>query len=173
VTPSPAPHPRRRPPSGARPHATIAHPQALIPQRLLIAGGPFLDSHLSAERVSTAIARGVQGAGRPEPDVCPLDPPATGAGVEELLGALDFDVRMRACRALVVAWERLEESTLRGSVAFEIATRARQGGVPAYAIAADSTLTAFDARLLDLQLILRARSPRALAGAGRRLARIA
>ena len=60
-----------------------------------------------------------------------------------------------------------------GSAAFEIATRARQAGVPAYAVTGENALGAFDARMLDLQLVLEARGPRGLAAAGRRLASLA
>jgi glycerate 2-kinase len=71
-----------------------------------------------------------------------------------------------------VALARLDEATLAGSPAFEVATRARQAGVPAYAIAAHSALDSFHARILDLQLVLRAGSSRSLSAAGRRLAAV-
>jgi glycerate kinase len=145
----------------------------MIPQRALIAGGNFADD-LDAPRVVAAIARGLVAGGRPEPDICPLIP-ATGGEPEDvraLLDALDFDTRMRAARAVIVAAERLHERTLAGSVTFEIATRARQGGVPAYAVTGENALNAFDARILDLQLILEAGSARALAAAGRKIARV-
>jgi hypothetical protein len=64
----------------------------------------------------------------------------------------------------------LEERTLAGSIAFEIATRARQGGVPAYAVTAENRLDAFDARIMDLQRIVQAADGRALRAAGKRLA---
>ncbi len=142
----------------------------LIPQTLLIACGPF-GPGLPAPDVAAAIARGVQAGGLPEPDVCPL-PRASGDGeeVRGLLEALDFDARMRRARAVVVGAERLEERTLAGSVTFEIATRARQGGVPAYAVTGEDALEPFDARILDLQVVLQARSRRALVAAGRKLA---
>ncbi|MGH2875814.1 MAG: glycerate kinase, partial [Solirubrobacteraceae bacterium] len=85
---------------------------------------------------------------------------ATTPDVAALLAGLDFDARMRGARAVVLAEAHLRESTLRGSVAFEIATRARQGGVPAYAVTGENALTAFDARILDLQMIVEASSPR-------------
>jgi glycerate 2-kinase len=77
---------------------------------------------------------------------------------------------MRRARAVVVAAMRLEEQTLAGSVTFEIATRARQSGVPAYAVTGENALDAFGARVLDLQLILRARGRKALVSAGLELA---
>jgi hypothetical protein len=166
------------------PTVTIAE----IPQRVLIVSGPF-DSSLDASRAVAAIGRGLQAGGRPEPDACPLDAldcqTAAGAdgrwtagtggranNVRQLLDALDFDARMRAARAVIVGAERLDERTLAGTVTFEIATRARQGGVPAYAVAGEDALSSFDARMLDLQLIVEASGTRALVAAGRRLARV-
>jgi len=66
----------------------------------------------------------------------------------------------------------LEEQTLAGSLAFEAATRARQAGVPCYAVTAVNRLNAFDLRILDLQVVLEASTGRALRVAGRRLAAI-
>ncbi len=94
------------------------------------------------------------------------------ADVGKLLAECDFDARMRAARAVIIAVQRLREETLAGSAAFEIATRARQAGVPCYAITAENRLDAFDARILDLQTILEAEDPRALAAAGRKLAKL-
>jgi glycerate kinase len=141
----------------------------LIPERLLVASGPF--ASLSAATVAAAIARGVREAGLPDPDVCVLE--TTAATTEFIRASLDrveFDARLRRARAVVVACEELEERTLAGSVTFEIATRARQGGVPAYAVTAHDELDPFDARILDLQAIVEARSPRALVKAGGELA---
>ncbi|MCW3018575.1 MAG: glycerate kinase [Solirubrobacterales bacterium] len=143
--------------------------------RLLIACAPFWP-RLPAVTVAGAIARGVEDGGLPEPDVCAL--PLPGANGEDrehvrrVLHELDFDERMRHARAVIVAVERLEERTLAGSVTFEIATRARQGGVPAYAVTAENALDSFDARILDLQLILQARSRATLTAVGRELAGI-
>jgi glycerate kinase len=144
-----------------------------IPHRLLLACEAFAP-RLSGAAVAEAISRGIQDAGMPEPDACVLAPEAQGAlDPRRLLDDLGFDARMRSARAVVIAAARLHEETLAGSVAFEIATRARQGGVPAYAITAANTLGAFDARILDLQLILVARSRQKLVAAGRELARLA
>lgn len=96
----------------------------------------------------------------------------SSAEIRELLDELDFDARMRHARAVVIAAECLEERTLAGSVTFEIATRARQGGIPAYAVTGEDALSAFDARILDLQVILQARSRKALLTAGRKLAEL-
>jgi glycerate kinase len=144
-----------------------------IPEHVLIAGGSF-GATLPAERVVAAIARGLMAGGAPTPDVCALPGSAVGRDdIRALLDAQDFDPRMRSARAVVIASRRLEEQTLAGSVAFEIATRARQGGVPAYAVTAENRLDLFDARILDLQAVLEAGQPRALAAAGKKLAELA
>ena len=148
-------------------------PPVGVPRRLLIASAAFGPT-LSAAAVANAIARGIQDGGLPEPDLCVLPVPGEdGAEVREMLDELGFDARMRRARAVVIGTERLQEATLAGSVTFEIATRARQGGVPAYAVTGANALSAFDARILDLQLILQASSRTALVAAGRKLAGLA
>ena len=92
------------------------------------------------------------------------------AGVPFVLEALDFDARMRAAHALVVGDARLDRSTLRGRVAGEIATRARQSGVPCHAVAGTDAIDRFDARILDLQAILEATTIPELEAAGEALA---
>jgi hypothetical protein len=131
----------------------------LIPDTLLLAVSAF-GVDLPAERVAGAIARGVRAAGMPEPDVCLI---------EDALPT-NFDTRMRRARAVVLGAGRLDRGTLARSPAFEIATRARQAGVPAYAMTGVNELDAFDARMLDLQVILRASDTRGLRNAGRKLA---
>jgi hypothetical protein len=145
---------------------------ANIPRQLLIVSVRF-GPRLSARAVGGAIARGVTEADRPSPDLCPIElapDPAIPAALATTLEQANFDARMRAARAVVVAVPELQERALAGSLAFELATRARQGGVPAFAIVARNALDPFDARILDLQMILEAASARALAAAGRRLA---
>ncbi len=148
-----------------------------------------LCQELSAERAGAAIGRGLRAEDPTlEVDVCPIEP--AGEDARELLDALDFDRRMRAARAVVVGAARLDERTLaetgiraggaclpasvtdRGgaSAVFEIATRARQAGVPAYAVAGENALSLFDARILDLQVIVEAGTTRALRQAGEKLA---
>lgn len=130
---------------------------------------------LPAERVVSAVARGVRASGMPEPDLCPIDDAVRGAELLAQLDTLELDVRIRRARAVIVGQGRLSRETLlspRGSTGavFEIATRARQAGVPAYAMTAVNELDAFDARMLDLQVVLQARGVRGLTGAGRKLA---
>jgi glycerate kinase len=143
-----------------------------VPTTPLIATGCF-GPGLSAPRVAAAIARGLQAGGLPAPDLCPILAEDERAGdLRALLDTLDFDARMRRARALIVGEWRLLQRTLAHSAAFEIATRARQAGVPAYAVTGENRLDRFDARILDLQAILEANGPRALTAAGRALARL-
>ncbi len=158
-----------KPPKG-RPRGRRAGASPAWPASALIASGAF-GARLTASAVGTAIARGIEAGGMPAPDLCPLDMDArVPAEIRDLLAAAAFEHRMRRARTLIIAAERLSPETIVGSVAWEIATRARQGGVPACAIARESTLDLFGARILDLQVILQAGSARALTAAGRKLA---
>jgi glycerate kinase len=139
----------------------------VISRTLLIAARPF-GPRLSAERVAAAIAEGLR-EGNWSTDPLALDGEDEQAAAA-LVRSAEFDARMRAARAVVIAEPRLDERTLAGTAAFELATRARQGGVPAYAVTGENGLDSFDARILDLQTILQARSHRSLVQAGRELA---
>jgi glycerate kinase len=151
------------------PRTPLVARMPLISRTLLIATRAF-DDPLGALRVAEAIERGIS-AGGWQTDLCPITLEREQPGdVRALLDALDFDARMRASRAVILGERRLREDTLAGSVAFEIATRARQAGVPAYAVTGENRLDAFDARILDLQAILEASSARGLAAAGKKLA---
>ena len=92
------------------------------------------------------------------------------AGAPFVLEALGFDVRMRAARAVVVGERRLERATLQGRVTGEIATRARQSGVPCHAVVVSDSIDRFDARILDLQAIVEAATIAELEAAGEALA---
>ena len=92
------------------------------------------------------------------------------AGVPFVLEALDFDARMRGAHAVVVGEARLERATLLGRVAGEIATRARQSGVPCHAVVGANAIDRFDARILDLQTIAEATTVAQLEAAGEVLA---
>jgi glycerate 2-kinase len=91
-------------------------------------------------------------------------------GASFVLDLLDFDQRMRAARAVVTGEGRLDLQSLAGKVVSEVAVRTRQSGVPCHAIVGSRDLDAFGARILDLQAILEASTPRQLTAAGRRLA---
>jgi len=92
------------------------------------------------------------------------------AGAPFVLEALDFDARMRAARALIVGERRLDRTTLQGRVLGEMATRARQSGVPCHAVVGENVLDRFDARILDLQAIIEAATVAELEAAGEALA---
>ena len=91
-------------------------------------------------------------------------------GAAFVLEALDVDARMRAAGAVIVGAGRLDAGTLLGPVAGEIAVRARQAGVPCFAVCAENGLTLFDQRILDLQQVVEAPSLQALEAAGERIA---
>jgi glycerate 2-kinase len=93
-------------------------------------------------------------------------------GAAFVLDLLDFDRRMRASRAIVTGEGRLDRQSLAGKAVSEVATRARQSGVPCHAIVGERRLDAFGARILDLQAVLEAGSPARLRSAGRRLAEL-
>jgi glycerate kinase len=151
----------------------------VISHTVLLAPVAF-DDELSAARVAAAIGWGLQaGNASLQVDPCPIEgldlsPIEGGEGdpshVRGLLEELDFDTRMRAARAVVVGEGRLGRVTPVGGAMFEIATRARQAGVPAYAVLAKNNLDLFEARILDLQVVLEAREERGLRAAGRELA---
>jgi glycerate kinase len=91
------------------------------------------------------------------------------AGAPFVLEQLDFDRRMRAARAVIVGEGRLDATTLEGKIAGEIATRARQAGVPCHAVVGSVALDRFGARILDLQVILEAGTQEELEAAGEEL----
>jgi glycerate kinase len=91
-------------------------------------------------------------------------------GASFVLDVLDFDARMRAARAVVTGEGRIDQQSLAGKAVSEVATRARQSGVPCYAVVGRRELDAFGARVLDLQAILEAGTVAELEAAGRRLA---
>jgi hypothetical protein len=143
-------------------------PSRGIPLAALIVGvAP--SPRVSAEAAAREIARGLSEAGAPEPGLCPLE---AVEGPRELLDSIGFDAHMRSARALVILDGCLSPCTLAPSLTFEMATRARQAGVPAYAVAGENLLDGFAARILDLQLIIQARSRGDLRAAGRRLAEV-
>jgi glycerate kinase len=94
------------------------------------------------------------------------------AGASFVLDALGFDARMRAARAVVGGEGRLDRTSLQGKLLAEVATRARQAGVPCHAVVGSRDLDDFGARILDLDHVLIAGTPEALREAGIRLARL-
>ena len=93
-------------------------------------------------------------------------------GASFVLDAIGFDARMRAARAVVTGEGRLDQQSLAGKAVSEVATRARQAGVPCHAIVGSNGLDTFGARILDLDTIYEAGTVAQLRAAGRRLATI-
>ena len=93
-------------------------------------------------------------------------------GAAFVLDAVAFDSRMKTARAVVTGEGRLDLQSLAGKAVSEVATRARQSGVPCHAIVGARELDTFGARILDLQAILEAGTRRRLETAGARLAEL-
>ena len=91
-------------------------------------------------------------------------------GASWILDRLDFDRRMRASRAVITGEGCLDHSSLAGKAVSEVATQARQAGVPCHAVVGRRTLDAFGARVLDLEAVLEASTPAELRAAGETLA---
>jgi glycerate kinase len=94
------------------------------------------------------------------------------SGASFVLDAVGFDARMRASRAVVTGEGKLDQQSLAGKLVSEIATRARQGGVPCYAIVGRRELDSFGARILDLQAVLEASTLLEIEAAASRLAKL-
>jgi glycerate kinase len=94
------------------------------------------------------------------------------SGASFVLDAIAFDQRMRRARAVVTGEGRLDTQSLAGKAVSEIATRARQSGVPCHAVVGRRELDAFGLRVLDLQAVLEARTPAEIEVAGRALAEL-
>lgn len=92
-------------------------------------------------------------------------------GASFVLDELGFDARMRAARAVVSGEGRLDMQSLAGKAVSEVATRARQAGVPSYAMVGTNALDPFGIRILDLQGVFEAGTPAKLTAAGKRLGR--
>jgi len=91
-------------------------------------------------------------------------------GAQFVLDAADFDRRMRAARAVVTGEGKLDQQSLAGKLVSEISTRARQAGVPCHAIVGTRELDSFGTRVLDLQAVFEASTPRQISAAARWLA---
>ena len=89
-----------------------------------------------------------------------------------MLDAVGFDPRMRAARAVVTGEGKLDQQSLAGKLVSEVATRARQAGVPATRSSATRELDAFGARILDLQAVIEAGTLPDIEAAARRLAEV-
>jgi glycerate kinase len=77
---------------------------------------------------------------------------------------------MRAASFVVTGEGRLDEQTLEGKVAGEVAVRCRQAGVACHAIVGTDAIDDFSVRVLALDGLVEARDLAALRDAGRGLA---
>jgi glycerate kinase len=98
---------------------------------------------------------------------------AHGAALEPgapwVLDALHFDRRMRDSRAVITGEGRLDFQTLEGKLVGEIGTRARQAGVPLYAVVGRDDLDDFGKRMVDLQQVREASTLEEMEAAGEAL----
>ncbi len=90
-------------------------------------------------------------------------------GAAFVLDAVGFDERMRAVRAVVTGEGQLDRQSLAGKAVSEVAIRARQGGVPCYAVVGSCQLDRFGLRILDLEGVIVASTPAELERAGTEL----
>ncbi len=123
-----------------------------------------LDAALGSEASVVVYAGPVQDA-----------PPATDRRIVRpdaafMLDALDYNARMRAARAVIVGGASLAPADLRGTLISEAATRARQSGVPCFAIAGRVGIDAFGARMLDLEVVAQAATAKTIQRAAQALA---
>ncbi len=93
-------------------------------------------------------------------------------GAAFVLDAIGFDARMLSAHAVVTGEGKLDRQSLVGKVVSEIATRARQAGVPCHAVVGTRELDSFGVRILDLQTVSEARTLAELQAAGRGLAAV-
>jgi hypothetical protein len=149
----------------------------VIPHTVLVVASAF-PRRLSALRVASAIARGL----RPAPAVREIrlyrlaDPPRAldrwpqaPREAPRYTRSREFDECLRRARAVVLVDRDLHDDELRAGATSEIASRARQGGVPAYAVSVPNAPDLFLARMLDLQVVLGASDERTLVSAGETL----
>ncbi len=73
-------------------------------------------------------------------------------GAALVLDAVGFDARAHDAFAVVTGEGRLDQQTIGGKLLFEVATRARQGGVPCYAVVGKDELDAFEHRLMNIEV---------------------
>lgn len=92
-------------------------------------------------------------------------------GAAYVLDSVGFDEQMRAARFVVTGEGRLDEQTLAGKAAGEVATRCRQSGVWCHVVVGRNCLDSFAIRLLDFASVSEAGTKADLHDVGLRLAR--
>jgi len=91
-------------------------------------------------------------------------------GAPFVLDALGFDARMRAASFVVTGEGRMDEQTLEGKAAGEVAVRCRQAGVACHAIVGQDAIDDFNLRVLALDGLDEATTIDELRACGRALA---
>lgn len=94
------------------------------------------------------------------------------SGAAWVLDRLGFNERMLAARAVITGEGTLDAQTLLGKAVGEVATRARQAGVPCHAIVGRMAMSEFDARILDIESVTEAGYARAISAAAEGLAAV-
>ena len=78
-------------------------------------------------------------------------------GAALVLDTVGFDALAHDAFAVVTGEGRLDRQTLGGKLVFEVATRARQGGVPCYAVVGRDDLEPFERHMMNLEVEAAAR----------------
>lgn len=125
-----------------------------VPTEVLVVPDRF-GAELPVEAVAEALVRGLAASGLPA-RVSTLDDPT-------------YITQMRGARAVITGIGRLDRASLVGTILSEVATGARQAGVPCHAVVGANVLDLFDLRILDLQLVVEADTSIAIEAAGAEL----
>ncbi len=91
-------------------------------------------------------------------------------GAAFVLDTVRFDDRLRGASFVVTGEGSMDEQTLPGKAAAEVATRRRQGGVAIHVVVGRNTLDAMQTRRLDIASVTEASTLEELVEAGRQLA---
>ncbi len=122
-----------------------------IPTEVLVVPDDF-DGSFSCEAVGEALRAGLAASGLPA-RVTRLDSDG-------------YNARMLASHAVITGMGHLGRESLAGTLLSEVATRARQAGVPCHAVVGSHALDLFELRILDLQFVLEARTLSEIEAAG-------
>jgi glycerate kinase len=117
-----------------------------VPTEVLIAPDGFSGA-LTAREVADALQRGLAASGQPA---------QVSGGVEGGERRIPLVTEIRAARAVITGMGCLDRHGLMGTFLSEVATSARQSGVPCHAVVGSNRLDLFELRILDLQLVLEA-----------------
>jgi glycerate kinase len=127
-----------------------------VPTEVLVAADGF-GGRFTATEVAEALVLGLAASGQPA-RVSRLD--------EQGMAIAPPASEIRAARAVIMCADRLDRESLVGSLLSEVATTARQAGVPCHAVVGSNQLDLFDIRILDLQLVIEATALAEIEAAG-------